>query len=123
MNLVLYRNALAGANTGGIRETQEMLAFCALNKIRPQIQKVSMTGSMERGRVCSTRRRATARGRHESLEEQSMAMERRKLLNKVAFVTGGASGIGRAAALAFARQGARLVVADVSEQGNQETLA
>ncbi len=41
--------------------------------------------------------------------------------NKVAFVTGAASGIGRAAALAFARQGARLVVADVSVEGNQET--
>jgi alcohol dehydrogenase (NADP+) len=44
MNLVLYRNALAGANTGRIRETQDMLTFCALNKIRPQIQKISMTG-------------------------------------------------------------------------------
>src|SRR5207245_4791400 len=40
---------------------------------------------------------------------------------KVAFVTGAANGIGRAAALAFARQGASVVVADVSEQGNQET--
>ena len=35
---------------------------------------------------------------------------------KVAFVTGGASGIGRAAALAFARQGASVVVADVSDE-------
>jgi uncharacterized zinc-type alcohol dehydrogenase-like protein len=43
MNLVLYRNALAGANTGGIRETQDMLTFCALNDIKPEIQKVSMT--------------------------------------------------------------------------------
>src|SRR5215204_65816 len=41
---------------------------------------------------------------------------------KVAFVTGAASGIGRAAALAFAREGANLVAADVSEQGNQETV-
>jgi NAD(P)-dependent dehydrogenase (short-subunit alcohol dehydrogenase family) len=41
---------------------------------------------------------------------------------KVAFVTGAASGIGRAAALAFAHEGASVVAADVSEQGNQETV-
>src|SRR4051794_19869690 len=39
----------------------------------------------------------------------------------VAFVTGAANGIGRAAALAFAREGAAVVAADVSERGNQET--
>src|SRR5438552_16095885 len=41
--------------------------------------------------------------------------------NKVAFVTGGANGIGRATALAFAREDANVVVADISEEGNQET--
>jgi NAD(P)-dependent dehydrogenase (short-subunit alcohol dehydrogenase family) len=41
--------------------------------------------------------------------------------DKVAFVTGAANGIGRATALAFAREGAAVVVADISEQGNQET--
>jgi uncharacterized zinc-type alcohol dehydrogenase-like protein len=44
MNLVLYRNALAGSNTGGIRETQDMMDFCALNKIKPEITKISMNG-------------------------------------------------------------------------------
>jgi NAD(P)-dependent dehydrogenase (short-subunit alcohol dehydrogenase family) len=40
---------------------------------------------------------------------------------KVAFVTGAGSGIGRTTALAFAREGASVVVADMSEQGNRET--
>jgi NAD(P)-dependent dehydrogenase (short-subunit alcohol dehydrogenase family) len=47
--------------------------------------------------------------------------ERGDFTGKVAFVTGAANGIGRAAALAFAREGASVVVADVSVKGNQET--
>lgn len=43
------------------------------------------------------------------------------IAGKVAFVTGAANGIGRAAALTFAHEGASVVVADVSEQGTQET--
>jgi NAD(P)-dependent dehydrogenase (short-subunit alcohol dehydrogenase family) len=45
----------------------------------------------------------------------------RRFAGKVAFVTGAASGIGRAAALAFAREGAGVVVADVADEGNRDT--
>ena len=41
--------------------------------------------------------------------------------DRVAFVTGGANGIGRATALAFARAGANVAVADFAEEANQET--
>lgn len=41
---------------------------------------------------------------------------------KSAIITGGGSGIGRAAALIFAREGARIVVADVAEQGGRDTV-
>lgn len=42
--------------------------------------------------------------------------------NKVALVTGASSGIGRATALAFAREGAKVVAADLNVVGGQETV-
>lgn len=44
-----------------------------------------------------------------------------KFTEKVAFVTGAANGIGRATALAFADEGANVVVADISQRGVEET--
>lgn len=43
------------------------------------------------------------------------------LAGKVTLVTGGASGIGRATALAFAKEGAPIVIADVDGAGGEET--
>ncbi len=46
-----------------------------------------------------------------------------KLDGKVAFITGAGSGIGRAAASLFAREGAKVVVADISREGGEHTVA
>jgi NAD(P)-dependent dehydrogenase (short-subunit alcohol dehydrogenase family) len=45
-----------------------------------------------------------------------------RLDGRVALVTGAASGIGRATAFAFAREGARLVAADIDRAGGEETV-
>jgi NAD(P)-dependent dehydrogenase (short-subunit alcohol dehydrogenase family) len=58
---------------------------------------------------------------HHAQEQQMTAHHHGNVAGKVAFVTGAANGIGRATALAFARAGASVVVADVADQANQET--
>lgn len=45
------------------------------------------------------------------------------LQDKVALVTGAAAGIGRATAVLYAREGARVVVSDVNPEGGEETVA
>lgn len=44
------------------------------------------------------------------------------LLDKTALVTGAGSGIGRAVALAFAREGARVVVSDIADAHGRDTI-
>ena len=46
-----------------------------------------------------------------------------RLSDKVALITGGGSGIGRQAALLFAKEGAAILVVDVNDQAGAETVA
>ena len=46
----------------------------------------------------------------------------KRLQNKIAIITGAGSGIGQGIALAFVKEGARVVVADWSEKGGKETV-
>ncbi len=46
-----------------------------------------------------------------------------RFAGKLAVVTGGAAGLGRSIALAFARQGADLILVDINEQGLADTSA
>ncbi|MBU1156443.1 MAG: SDR family oxidoreductase [Proteobacteria bacterium] len=45
-----------------------------------------------------------------------------RLQDKVAVVSGAASGLGKAVAIAYAQEGAKVFLADINEQGLQETL-
>lgn len=47
----------------------------------------------------------------------------KNLENKIALVTGGGSGIGKAIALLYASEGAKIVVSDVNETGGNETVS
>jgi rhamnulose-1-phosphate aldolase/alcohol dehydrogenase len=55
--------------------------------------------------------------------KMTLAPPERSLARRVAFVTGGASGIGREIALRFAAEGAHVVVADINRKGAGEVAA
>ena len=46
-----------------------------------------------------------------------------EIAGKIAVVSGGGSGIGRAAVLALLERGARVVVADIDEDAGRQTVA
>lgn len=56
-------------------------------------------------------------------QEEMMRVDKLKLKDKVAIITGAGSGIGRVTAELFAKEGAKVVAADIDTKGIEETVA
>ena len=54
---------------------------------------------------------------------ECVMVETEEFKDRVALVTGGASGIGKASAVAFAKAGAKVIIADVHSSGGEQTAA
>src|SRR5690242_12468487 len=80
----------------------------------------SSSGASRRGRVAalSIGRRPQS-GYNAAIESGREDAPMGRLDNKVAVVTGSASGMGRASAIRFAQEGAAVVVADLNSQGGE----
>jgi NAD(P)-dependent dehydrogenase (short-subunit alcohol dehydrogenase family) len=64
---------------------------------------------------------ARHKARHDTVGERTMPKTPDYFAGKTILITGAASGIGRATALIFAREGANVVCADINADGVQET--
>src|SRR4051812_38830106 len=66
--------------------------------------------------------RGRALDNHAAIQDVRSLPDSSMLTNKTALITGGGSGIGRATAMLFACQGARVVVADIDDSAGLETV-
>jgi 3-oxoacyl-[acyl-carrier protein] reductase len=56
------------------------------------------------------------------LSNEGERKNKMRLANKVAIITGAGSGLGRASAILFAKEGAKVVVADINDDSGKETV-
>lgn len=61
--------------------------------------------------------------KHTSCGTKGLIETRKRLADKVVVVTGASSGIAKASAILFAKEGAKVFVADIDEPGGQDTVA
>lgn len=99
-----------------------MADFCVLHRIKPEMTRIA-THDIDDARKKVVDKARAVPVRHRSgtaMKESGMNPNGSLSAGKVACVTGAASGIGRAAALAFASAGASVAVGNVSGDSNRE---
>lgn len=72
--------------------------------------------------LCAHLNAKPSRANNNAITRHATAAESLSLQDKVCVVTGGAGGIGRATALLFASEGAKVVVVDLNAEGADETV-
>lgn len=102
------------------RKIQEQVAKADRNRPKRQVQQAMQTGARAYPEPPFPRQHQRKPGREARLNpsplyEAPFYLGSRKLENKIALITGGDSGIGRAVAILFAREGADIVVAYLNE--------
>ena len=108
---------------GGIaaKPRRDRLGGAALSATRARMLYTDLGSRNRRQRITSrTSVDLAACGPRDNLRQVHQMAE--LLYGKVVLVTGAASGIGRAASIAFAREGAKVLVADMTEDGGRETV-
>jgi NAD(P)-dependent dehydrogenase (short-subunit alcohol dehydrogenase family) len=103
------------AQRGGNDNDERLFAYVNIGGTLGTGPPVGASSMKPNGDACSRPTMTT-------LKERSTMISSDEFSGKVAFITGGASGMGRETSLAFAARGARTVVVDLDEEGGAETV-
>src|SRR5690348_368264 len=120
----LYRARLLarGLSRGGISAARE----AQRRQARHRQSRADAARPNRRSRVARSDRRYDGRGGRGELdagETPAFREDRMRLENKVALITGAASGMGASMARIFAREGAKVVVADMLDEEGKKVAA
>src|SRR6476619_3153646 len=117
--------SLTVVSTKARRAARRDLLSTTSRQLRPSAKRggyparLGTTEAMQNARLAAK----AAQLHHATGRRNAKGTDMSRLTGKVAVVTGGASGMGRATVMRFLADGAKVVVADLNEANGQETLS